>query len=185
MIRLYLVAHAPTAAQRLLQFPADEGVEPIDPLVASQLSTRIGPCSALWRGPERRCEETAAALGLVASPCADVRAWSAGVWSGQAVTWVAEHDPGGFRAWRTDPDAAPAGGESLRALIERVARWIETQTPIAGRVLLIADPAVIRAAILYVLDAPPQTFWRLDVSPLSLSIVQGVNGAWRLRSLGV
>jgi histidine phosphatase superfamily protein (branch 1) len=44
---------------------------------------------------------------------------------------------------------------------------------------------VIRAAVLCVLDAPPETFWRLDVAPLSLSIVQNANGEWRLRGLGV
>ena len=110
-----VLRHAPTAAQRLLRFPADEGIEPIDPGVARRLSARVGRCRAVWRGPERRAEETAAALGLVAAPCDDLRAWSAGAWSGQSVAWVAEHDPEGFRAWRTDPDAAPAGGESLSA----------------------------------------------------------------------
>lgn len=183
MIRLYLLAHAPTAAQRLFRFPADEGVEPIDSTVIRRLLARIGSHGAVWRGPERRAEETATALGRVATPSADLRAWSAGVWSGQPVSSVAEHDPEGFRAWRTSPDAAPTGGESLRTLIERVGSWLEAQTPANGRVLIIADPAVIRAAILHVLDASPQTFWHLDAPPLSLSIVQYANSEWRLRRL--
>ena len=185
MLRLYLLAHAPTAAQRLFRFPADEGVEPIDPTVIRRLLTRVGSRGAVWRGPERRAAETAAALGCVATPLTDLRAWSAGVWSGQAVSAVAEHDPEGFRAWRTNPDASPTGGESLRTLLERVGRWLETQTPTNGRALVIADPAVIRAAILHVLDASPPTFWHLDVPPLSLSIMQYANSEWRLRSLNV
>jgi broad specificity phosphatase PhoE len=183
MLRLYLLAPAPTAAQRLLQFPADEGIEPIDPAIARQISARVGTCSAVWRGPERRAEETAAALGVVAAPCDALRAWSAGEWTGQSIASVAEHDPEGFRAWRTDAAAAPTGGESLNTLIARVAGWTRPQAPGPGRVLVIADSAVIRALILHVLDAQAHTFWRLEVPPLSLSVVQCANNAWRLRHL--
>jgi broad specificity phosphatase PhoE len=137
----------------------------------------------MWRGPERRAEETAAALGLVAVACDALRAWSAGVWSGQAVARVAEHDPEGFQAWRTNPDAAPVGGESLNTLISRVAGWTRAQTPIAGRVLVIADAAVIRALVVHVLEGDPRTFWRLEVPPLSVSVVQHAHNEWRLRHL--
>jgi broad specificity phosphatase PhoE len=183
MLRLYLLAAAPTAAQRLLRFPADEGIEAIDPSVARRLLARVGAYSAVWRGPERRAKETAAALGLVASPCDDLRTWSAGAWSGQAVADVAEHDPEGFQAWRTNPDAAAAGGESLNMLIARVAEWTRAQTPGAGRVLVITDPAVIRAVVVHVLEGEPRTFWRLEVPPLSLSVVQHAHNEWRLRHL--
>jgi len=183
MLRLYLLATAPTAAQRLLRFPADERIEPIDPAIARRVLARVGACSAVWRGPERRAAETAAALGLVASPCDDLRAWSAGTWSGQPVAQIAEHDPEGFHAWRTNPGAAPVGGESLNTLIARVARWTRAQTRGAGRVLVIADPAVIRAVVVHVLEGEPRTFWRLEVPPLSLSVVQQAHNEWRLRHL--
>jgi len=183
MLRLTLLAPAPTAAQRRLQFPADEGIEPLDPHIARQLSARVGACTAVWSGPERRAAETAAALGLIGIPCDALRAWSVGAWTGQSVATVAEHDPAGFRAWRTDPAAAPAGGESLNALLARVASWTGAQTSGPGRVLVIADPAVIRAVILHVLDAGPPSFWRLEVPPLSLSVVQYANHEWRLRHL--
>lgn len=183
MLRLYLLAPAPTAAQRRLQFPADENIEPIDPATARQISARVGTCTAVWRGPERRTEQTAAALGVVAAPCDALRAWSAGDWTGRPIASVAEHDPAGFQAWRTDPDAAPAGGESLHTLIARVAEWTQAQAPGPGRVLVIADPAVIRAVVLHVLEAQARTFWRLEVPPLSLSIVQFANDTWRLRHL--
>jgi broad specificity phosphatase PhoE len=183
MLRLYLLATAPTPAQRLLRFPADESIEPVDPSVARRLFARVGVCSAVWRGPERRAAETAAALGLVASPCDDLRTWSAGAWSGQPVAQVAEHDPEGFQAWRTNPDAAPVDGESLNTLIARVKGWARAQTPGAGRVLVIADPAVIRALVVHVLEGGPHTFWRLEVPPLSLSVVQHAHNEWRLRHL--
>lgn len=185
MLRLHLLAHAPTPAQRQGRFPADEGIETCDPAIARRVLADVGPSDAIWRGPERRCAETATALGLDASPCEALRAWSAGAWSGREIGWVAEHDPAGFRAWRTDPRAAPSGGESLDTLVERVAAWVRTQERPAGRPLVIADPTVIRAALLYVLDAEPRSFWHLDVAPWSLSIVQYAQGAWRLRALGV
>ena len=184
MLRLYLLAHAPTSAQRQQRFPADEGIEPVDPTIAPRLLARLGSRDAIWRGPERRCEETAAALGLVAAPSDELRAWSVGAWAGRAVDWVAEHDPEGLRAWRTNPDAVPIGGESLMMLVERIASWMKAQERPTGRVVMIADPAVVRAAILYVLDADPRSFWRVDIAPWSLSIVQYAQGAWRLRSLG-
>jgi broad specificity phosphatase PhoE len=184
MLRVSLLAHAPTAAQRLFRFPADEGIEAINPIFAGRLVARVGPLSAVWRAPERRAAETATALGLVASPCDELRAWSAGEWSGQAVARVAEHDPEGFRAWRTDPDAAPSGGESLTALLARVAGWTAAQAPGTGRALVIADSAVIRAVIVHVLEGSPGTFWRLEVPPLSLSVVQHANNEWRLTHLG-
>ena len=185
MLRLHLLAHAPTAAQRQGRFPADEGIEPVDAATVRRVLADIGPCDAIWRGPERRCEETAAALGLVASPCEALRAWSVGAWAGQTIVWIAEHDPTGFQAWRTDPGAAPGGGESLNAFVERVTAWVRAQERPAGRALVIADPTVVRAAVLAVLDAEPRSFWRLDVAPWSLSIVQYAQGAWRLRTLGV
>jgi broad specificity phosphatase PhoE len=184
MLRLYLVAHAPTAAQRLARFPADEGIEPVDQLVAGRVRSAIGAFDASWRGPELRCAETATALGLAAESSEALRAWSVGTWAGRDVRWVAEHDPGGLGAWRTDPDAAPGGGESLTALTEREAGWLKAQERPNGRILVIADPSVIRAALLYVLDAGPSSFWRLDVAPWTLAVVQYANGAWRLRSLG-
>jgi broad specificity phosphatase PhoE len=67
----------------------------------------------------------------------------------------------------------------------RVAGWTQAQAPGPGRVLAIADSAVIRAVILHVLDAEAHTFWRLEVPPLSLSVVQCANNAWRLRHLAL
>src|SRR5581483_514454 len=110
MIRLYLLAHASTPAQRHFRFPADEGIEPIDPSAVQRILARVGSCDTVWRGPERRSTETTAALGLAAEPCAEWRAWDAGEWAGQSVAAIAERDSDGFRAWRTDPDATPAGG---------------------------------------------------------------------------
>ncbi|HLH24080.1 MAG TPA: histidine phosphatase family protein [Chloroflexota bacterium] len=185
MMRLHLLAHAPTAAQRRQRFPADEGIEPVASDLGDRLAARLGALNAIWRGPERRAAETATALGLTATSCGDLRAWSAGAWSGRTISSVVADDPAGFRAWCTDPDAAPPGGESLRALAARVARWMDAQAALAGQVLVIADAAVIRAALLRALDAQPPTFWHLEITPLSLSSVQHAGDHWRLRQLNL
>src|SRR3954471_16884061 len=106
MLRLYLLAHAPTPAQRDYRFPSDDdGIESVDAAQVERLRARVGACDQIWRGPERRVAETSAALGLTATPNDALRAWSAGRWTGQSLAWIAEHDPDGFRAWRTDLDA--------------------------------------------------------------------------------
>ena len=48
---------------------------------------------------------------------------------------------------------------------------------------MIADAAVIRAVVVHVLEARPATFWRLEIPPLSLSVVQQAHDEWRLRHL--
>ena len=43
-------------------------------------------------------------------------------------------------------------------------------------------PAVIRAALVTVLDAPPIAFWRIDVPPLTRMWLTGRGGIWKLRT---
>ncbi len=52
-----------------------------------------------------------------------------------------------------------------------------------GRVLAVTHPSVIRAAIVRVLEAPPETFWRIDVTPFSIADLRGNKGRWTLRAL--
>jgi broad specificity phosphatase PhoE len=51
-----------------------------------------------------------------------------------------------------------------------------------GRILAVTHPAVVRAAILVVLDAPPKSFWRIDVAPVSRTVMHFRGHAWTLRS---
>ncbi len=47
--------------------------------------------------------------------------------------------------------------------------------------LAVAEPAVVRAAIVHALGLPPALFWRLDVPPLTLTELTGRSGRWNLR----
>ena len=46
----------------------------------------------------------------------------------------------------------------------------------------VTHPAVIRAAILIALDAPPKSFWRIDIAPVSRTVMHFRGHAWTLRS---
>jgi broad specificity phosphatase PhoE len=246
MIRLSLVAPAPTLAQREYRFPAvDDQIQPLDAGLVARVRALLHSHDTAFCGPERRARETAAALDLriTALPCAELRAWSAGEWSGHPHDDIAVRQPEVFHAWQSDPYAAPPGGESLHDLLERTAAWAGsvaqthltpahltpahltpahltpahltpahltpahltpaqrqalTQPPRVGptpplpgdnvpppprRLVVVADSAVLQALIVYILAAPPATFWRFDLPPLSLSIVQYAQGHWRLRHL--
>jgi broad specificity phosphatase PhoE len=67
-------------------------------------------------------------------------------------------------------------------VIERVGSWMESMTSERVRVVAVTHPAVIRAAILVVLDAPPKSFWRIDIAPGSRTVMHFRGHAWTLRS---
>ncbi|MFF1477723.1 histidine phosphatase family protein [Streptomyces sp. NPDC058301] len=107
--------------------------------------------------------------------------WDLGHWRGRRLDELSATDPTGVRAWLTDPAAAPHGGESLLALIARVGAWLDTLPAAGGRILAVASPAVVRAAVTHALTLPPASFWRLDVAPLTLTELSGRAGRWNLR----
>lgn len=84
-------------------------------------------------------------------------------------------------AWLADPRSAPHGGESLLEFITRIGGWLDTRpAEDAAGLLAVAEPAVVRAALVYVLKAPPHAYWRIDVQPLSVTTLTGRSGKWDL-----
>ncbi|SCE07860.1 Histidine phosphatase superfamily (branch 1), partial [Streptomyces sp. Termitarium-T10T-6] len=82
--------------------------------------------------------------------------------------------------WLADPRSAPHGGESMLGFIGRVGGWLDTRPADDGLVVAVAEPAVIRAALVYALNAPPATYWNVDVRPLSTITLTGLPGRWSL-----
>jgi broad specificity phosphatase PhoE len=182
--RLILVCHAPTAATRAADFPDDE---PLDEHGTTQAEANAGALrrvGAVWCGPERRCSQTAAALGV--SPVVDpaLADLDVGSWRGYGLADLESLDPTALMSWLTEPEAAPHGGESLRGLLDRTAAWLDGLGDDAGRVAAITHPSVIRAIVVNVLGAHAESFWRIDVSPLSQTIVSAHGGRWTLRETG-
>ncbi|ANP53997.1 broad specificity phosphatase PhoE [Streptomyces griseochromogenes] len=136
--------------------------------------------------PTPRSRATGDALGYAPLVQLALRDCDMGRWRGLTLGEAMAREPDAVDAWLADPRSTPHGGESLLAFITRVAGWLDTR-PVGdgGRIVAVAEPSVIRAALVYVLKAPPSTYWNIDVRPLSATTVTGRAGRWNLRLDGV
>jgi broad specificity phosphatase PhoE len=181
--RVTFISHAATVAVRRAAFPLDE------PLVEGEVEKIAGIGWSIPRvqyilsGPEQRTKQTAEGLGLKATVAMELVDVNYGVWRGKGIEEIQESDPQGLTAWLTDLEAIPHGGDSFAQLIERIGHWMESRTK-AGHTLAVTHPAVIRAAILFALQVPAQSFWRIDVAPLSRTDLRYDQGRWTIRSMG-
>ncbi len=183
--RLNLICHASTSATSRTAFAQDEPLDERGLAQASAIAGTLGHQSSGRatvgiRGPALRCEQTAAALGVQARVDPDLADWDLGLWQGHTLAEVSAEHPGDVTAWLTDPGAAPHGGQSLEQLLQRVGGWLDQQTHHHGRLTAVTHAAVIRAALVHALGAPPEAFWRLDVAPLARATLTGAGGRWNL-----
>ncbi|MEZ0357130.1 histidine phosphatase family protein [Mycobacterium sp. ENV421] len=177
VVRLTLVSHAMTDAMAAGRFPLDEE---LNPLGRRQLTgIDLVAADEVFSGPELRARQSAHALGL--TPAIDPRLadLGCGSWGGLSLDQV---QPGELTQWLTDPESRPHNGESVVELIARVRGWLVDVARTPGRVVAFTHPAVVRAAILSTLDAPPQSFWRIDIAPASSTALHHRGSGWTLRS---
>ncbi len=174
--RLLLVRHAATAATLAAAFPADEPLDERGRAAAATLAAALpARCEAL-SSPALRCLQTAGVAGLVEPRIEPLlRECDFGSWAGRSLAEVDEADAG---AWMTDPAAAPHGGESLRAFAARIAGWLDAQARADGCSVAITHGGVVKAAVVHALAAPFDAFWRIDVSPLSITELHAHDGRW-------
>lgn len=182
--RLTLLCHAPTPATRIAAFPADESLDVKGRRAATALAGCLPKASRVLCGPARRTRETASALGLSAHIEPALRDCDYGRWSGLSLTDVAASEPEAIGQWLVDPDAAPHGGESISAVLDRIGVWLDAE-PLKGRVLAVTHVAVMRAAVVHVLGAPASAFWRIDVGPLSTIELRRNGPRWALHAKDV
>ena len=178
VVRLTLVSHAMTDAMSAGRFPTDE---PLNAVGHRQVDASIdlGVTERAYCGPEKRTRQTAELLGLHASIDNRLADLDCGRWRGDVVGGVQSDD---LAIWLTDPTRAPHGGESVVELIERVRGWMDSLTTRRTRLVVVTHPSVIRAAILVALNAPPKSFWRIDIAPVSRTVMHFRGHAWTLRS---
>ncbi|MFF2536039.1 histidine phosphatase family protein [Streptomyces cyaneofuscatus] len=181
-VRVMLVSPAMNAALREARFDGDAPLDRAGERSARAAAAAVPRSGAVLSGPSERCLGTAAALGLAARAEPALTGWDLGRWSGRRLDEVGAAEPDAVAAWIGDPSAAPHGGESLRALVERVGGWLDGVLGAEeGGVLAVAEPAVVRAAVVHALDLPVEAFWRLDVAPLVLTELSGRSGRWNVR----
>jgi broad specificity phosphatase PhoE len=178
VVRLTLVSHAMTDAVSAGRFPTDEPLNALG-LRQADASVDLGPTDAAYCGPEKRTRQTAELLGLRAVVEPLLADLDCGRWRGDVLGGV---EPAELAIWLTDPTQAPHGGEAVVQVIERVRRWMDSLDSRRGRLVAVTHPAVVRAAILVALDAPPKSFWRVDVAPASRTVLHFRGHAWTLRS---
>ena len=148
---------------------------------AAPVLCRLAAAELRYCSPSARCRETGEVLGLTPLSQPALRDCDMGRWRGRTLAEVTAAEPRAVDAWLADPRSAPHGGESLLAFITRIGTWLDTRPPGDGAGLVaVAEPNVVRAALAYALQAPPHTYWRLDVQPLSVTTLRGRAGNWSL-----
>jgi broad specificity phosphatase PhoE len=178
-VRLTLVSHAMTDAMAAGRFPADEPLTDAGRRLAQRLEIRSD--ARQFAGPEQRARQTAELLGVQAVTEPRLADLDCGRWRGKTLQAVPTAE---LRTWLTDPTQAPHGGESLAELMERVAGWlaaVQSRPDNPSPTVAVTHPAVIRAAILIALDAPPKSFWRIDIAPLGRTVLHFRDQCWTLR----
>jgi broad specificity phosphatase PhoE len=179
--RITFISHAVTPALRRSAFPDDEALEEREIARVKSIDWRVPGAQQIVSAPERRAQMTALSLGLPASITEDLRDCHFGSWRGRELSQVQDDDPAGLVSWLTNPAAAPHGGESIDALVGRVKGWLDRQRG-AGHTIAVTHPSIIRSAIILALDAPLQSFWRVDIAPISLTDLRYNGSTWTLRS---
>ena len=141
--------------------------------VAGFLGARHADASAIYSSPLRRARETALAisgrLGLELRLETGLAEFDLGSWEGKSYRELHER----HRLWdemRRDPDFAPHGGESPRAVTERVTgalRRIGESHP-GERVIVVAHGGALSLALAAILDGD-YTRWRRVMANCAVS----------------
>ena len=169
---IVLVRHGTTEQNRrgLLLGRADpslsaEGVE--QARVLSALLEREGQPARIVTSPLRRTRETAVAIaapwGMAVEGEAALIEMDYGEWDERPLADVPRDV---WEGWQRDPDFAPPGGETLRAVQERVSACMAsllTGVAADGHVIAVSHVSPIKAGVLWALDLEdrPQLAWRL------------------------
>jgi broad specificity phosphatase PhoE len=176
--RVLLISHAATAATRHTAFPEDE------PLATTGTADPLPSFRRALSGPELRCRQTADLFGIEPAIEPRLRDCDYGRWRGHTLDELMVAEPDAVGAWLTDPSAAPHGGESIVDMLARVGGWLDELFAVTGRVVVVTHPSVIKAAVVHAICGTPESFWRIDIAPLSRTGLSGRSPKWTLHSLG-
>ncbi|KPI03491.1 Phosphoglycerate mutase [Actinobacteria bacterium OV450] len=141
----------------------------------------LGAAELRYCSPSPRSRATGQALGYAPLAQPALRDCDMGRWRGLTLAEVTEREPGSVDLWLTDPRSSPHGGESLLSFISRIGGWLDSRPADDGAAIVaVAEPSVVRAALVYALRAAPLTYWNVDVRPLSTVTLTGRSGDWHL-----
>lgn len=181
--RITLICHATSRDLRAATFGGNDSLDDPGRAAAERLAGSVGPVDRCWTSPALRARETAAALGLKAAIEERLRDCDYGRWTGLRFQQVLLREPRKLVSWIRNPADAPHGGESIPQVIERVSAWLREISRLPGHTVAVTHAAVIRAAIVHVLQGQVPSFWRVDVLPLSQTDLRTNGRRWVLRSI--
>lgn len=167
---LILVRHGRTVANAhgLLQGRADRPLDDVGRAQARRLAEVLAPVERVVTSPLARARSTAEAI----SPhVVDDERWielDYGELDGQPVAEVADET---WARWRSDPDFAPPGGESLTTLDRRVRTACEELAAEAALrdVVVVSHVSPIKAAVAWAVGGDVSLSWRIRLAPASIT----------------
>jgi len=187
-VRVTFVAAARSSALLAERFEDDRPLDQAGWGEVQRAAHELVPLSAAelrYCSPTPRSRATGAALGYAPLVQLALRDCDMGRWRGLTLGEAMAREPEAVDSWLADPRSTPHDGESLMSFIARVGNWLDTRpADDGGRIVAVAEPSVVRAAVVYALNAPPTTYWNVDVRPLSTITVTGSAGRWNLRFEG-
>ncbi|MGY3200623.1 histidine phosphatase family protein [Streptomyces sp. TE5632] len=188
-LRVTFVAAAGSSSRLAERFEDDRPLDRAGWSEVQRVAHELLPLAAAdlrYCSPSPRSRATGDGLGYAPLVQLALRDCDMGRWRGLTLGEAMAWEPEVVDAWLADPRATVHGGESLLDFITRVGGWLDTR-PLEEncRVVAVAEPSVIRAALVYALKAPPATYWNIDVRALSRVSVTGRAGRWSLRIEGV
>ena len=163
--------------------------DPMEPLdqggVAKARAVVLAAAKAahIWAGPTTAARETASALGLDAAPCDALKDVDYGSWTGLSFEAVHATAPEALAAWLAAPEHGVPDGETMDAVAARVEPWLRSLEQIDSPIVAVTHATVIRAAIAVALSIPVAMTLRIDIAPLSKTVLS-FNRVWRLQALG-
>jgi broad specificity phosphatase PhoE len=181
LARMVLVRHGEAEGNRELRYLGDHNA----PLTERGLAQAEQVAAAIqlfgietvYTSPLGRALETARAIARVAKrPLRvepDLREMSYGAWEGLLHAEVVARDPELLRQWASDPDTAPPGGESLRAMCARAVacadRIARAQNGLC--IVLVSHVGPVKALICHVLGLGVDSARRMWLDPATISVV--------------
>ena len=146
----------------------DTGIEQ-----ARRLAAAVGPVDRVISSPLLRTRQTADAFGLAVEVDDAWIELDYGEFDGLP---LADVPPEVWAQWRADPGFAPPGGETLRALGERVGAALDRLAadvrPGEGSTVIVTHVSPVKAAVAWALGAGEETSWKLWVAPASITRIQ-------------
>ncbi len=179
--RLVLIAHAATRATRQAAFANGEALDEKGIEVARGAGRFLPTATMLLTSPALAARQTATALDEKARDWRvedRLRDLDVGVWAGRSLRDIGEE----VASWVADSNYAGHGGESLASFLVRIREWLSTALAMPGTTVAMTHAAVVRAAVLAVLDAPPAAFWRIDAAPLTALTLSSDGRRWAMRA---